>query len=163
MEKEGKVWSQAALNFCQSALEKFHLGTPWSSGVVFALTFIRTIEWSLTKNSLVTVHVQTEAHELETRTKSNRLHASRPVSEKCVGVVFFRTTKSCTSVAYTKDLPLQFVYSIPHIPWWPLKSPQKITFAKLDTNIKGGGSQGVGGGCCKCWTWKNRVQQCLEL
>ena len=71
MEKEGKVLSQAASNVCQSALEKFNFGTPWSSGVVFALTFVRTIEWSLPKNSLVTVHVQREAHELKTRTKSH--------------------------------------------------------------------------------------------
>ena len=98
-------------------MDKFHFGTPWSSGVVFALTFVRAIEWSLPKNSLVTVHVQREAYELETRTKSNRLQALRPVSEKCVGVVVFRTTKSCTSRASTKDVLLQFVYSLPHIPW----------------------------------------------
>jgi len=82
------------------------------------------------------VHVQGEAYKLETKTKSNRLHALRPVSEKCVGVVVFRTTKSCTSKASTKDLPLQFVYFPPHIPWWALNSPQRITLAKLDKKSK---------------------------
>jgi len=71
---------------------------PFRDTMVFrcgvALTFVRTIEWSLSKNSLVTVHVQREVHELETRTKSNRFHALRPVSEKCVDEVVFRTTKS---------------------------------------------------------------------
>ena len=106
------------LNFCHSALEKFHFGTTLSSGVVFALTFVGTIEWSLPKNSLVTVHVQREAHELETRAKSNRLHALHPVSEKCVGVVVFRTTKSCTSRASTKDV---------------LASPHPVVSVKITT------------------------------
>ena len=57
---------------------------------MFALTFVKTIEWSLPKNSLVTVKVQRETHELDTRTKSNRFHAFRPVSKKCVGAVVFR-------------------------------------------------------------------------
>ena len=61
--------------------------------------------------------MQREVHELETSTKSNRLHALRPVSDRCVGVVVFNTVKSCTSRASTKDLPLQFVYSVLHIPW----------------------------------------------
>ena len=91
-------------------LEKFHFGPPWSSSVVFVLTAINTTEWSLPRNWFVTVDVQREACELETRTKSNRLHAFRLVSEKWVGVVVFRTTKLRTSKASTKVLPLQFVY-----------------------------------------------------
>ena len=87
MEKEYKVWSQAALNFCQSPLPKFHFGTPRSSGVVLAWTAVKTTDWSLPKTSLITVEVQKEAHDLETSTKSNRLHALRPVSERWVGVV----------------------------------------------------------------------------
>jgi len=85
--KKSKFDRRRRFNFCQCALEKFHFGTPWSSGVVFALTFVKTIEWSLPKNSLVTVHVQREAYELETWTESNWLHALRTVSEKCIGVV----------------------------------------------------------------------------
>jgi len=116
MENERKVSSQAALKCFQFALEKFYFGTPWSSGLVFELTAVKTTEWSLSKNSLVTMDVQMEAYELETRTRSNRLHALCSVSEKCVGVVVLRTTKSCTLRASTKVLPLQFVYSLPHIP-----------------------------------------------
>jgi len=83
--------------------------------VVLALTAVKTIEWSLPKNSLVTVEMQEEAQELETSTKSNRLHALRPVDEKWVGIVVFNTTKSCTSRASTKDLPLQIsVHAAPH-------------------------------------------------
>jgi len=37
--------------------------------------------------------VQREAHELDTSTKSNRLHALRPVNERWVGVEVFNTTK----------------------------------------------------------------------
>jgi len=70
--------------------------------------------------------------------------------------------KSCTSRASTKDLPLQFVYSLPHIPWWALKSPKRITFAKLDKKSREVEVNGLDGGC-KRWRWKNRVQQCLEL
>jgi len=57
---------------------KFHFGKPRSSGLVFELT----TEWSLPKNSLVTMDVLREACELETRTKSNRLHALRPSSSE---------------------------------------------------------------------------------
>jgi len=117
-----------------------------SSGKVFALTAVKTTEWSLPKNSLVTVEVQREAHELETSTKSNSLHALRPVSERWVDVVVFHTTKSCTSRASTKDLPLQFVYTLHHIPWWALKSPQRITFAKLDKKSREVEVKGLEGG-----------------
>jgi len=105
----------------------------------------KTTEWSLPKNSLATVEVQREAHELETRTKSNRLNALRPVNERWVGVVVFNTTKSCTSRASTKDLPLQLVYTLPHIPWWALKSPQRITLATLDKKSKKAGVKGSEG------------------
>ena len=87
MEKEPKVLSKAGPNFCQSALPQFHFGTPRSSGVVLAMTAVKTTEWSLPKNSLVTVEVQREAHELETSTKSNRLHALRSMNERWVGVI----------------------------------------------------------------------------
>jgi len=80
MENELKVWSQAELKCSQSALEKFHFGTSWSSGLVFELTVVKTTEWSLLKNSLITMDVQRETHELETSNNSNRLHALRPVS-----------------------------------------------------------------------------------
>jgi len=43
---------------------------------------VETTEWSLPKNSLVTMDVLREACELETRTKSNRLHALRPSSSE---------------------------------------------------------------------------------
>jgi len=149
MKNEPKVWSQAALNFCQSALPKFHFGTPSSSGVVFALTAVKTTGWSLPKNSFLTVEVQREEHELETSTKSNRLHALRPVNERWVGVLVFNTTKSCTSRASTKYLPMQLLYTLPYIPWWPLKSPQRITLATLDKKSREARVRGLEGGC-KC-------------
>jgi len=90
------------------------------------------------------VEVQKEAHDLETSTESNRLHALRPVNERWVGVVVFNTTKSCMSSASTKDLPLQLVYTLPHIPLWALKSPQSITLAMLHKKSNEAGVKGLG-------------------
>ena len=83
---------------------------------MLALTAVKTTEWSLPENSLVTVEVQREAHELDTRTKSNMHHALRPVYERWVGVDVFNTTKSCTSRASNKYLPQQLVYTLPPHP-----------------------------------------------
>jgi len=81
--------------------------------VVVALTVVRTIEWSLPKNSFATAQAQMEIQELDTRTRSNKLHIFCPDSEKWVGVVAFRTTKSCFSMTSTTALPLPFVHLLP--------------------------------------------------